>query len=118
MVVSRLLYGIEYVEIFSASDASVSWKAPATREPTVSQATLTVLAASLFAVLAHSLGELSAMCKGVRGVEVLLILSKTTQTFGQRVDDELVCKTDGLNTSEKHISKRSKEDYINLCDDF
>src|SRR5258708_26597125 len=87
---SRSLYGIECVEIFSASDISVSWKAPAMRKPKVSQTTLIVLAAPLLVVQAHSLGELSVMCKGVRGVKVLLILSKKAQTLGHCIDDDLV----------------------------
>jgi hypothetical protein len=72
---------------------------PATRNPKVSLAALTIVPALALAPLAHCLQEQSVMCQETRRVNVLLTLSEKPQTLDYGIDDYLKSKSNHLNRS-------------------
>jgi hypothetical protein len=72
---------------------------PATWNPNVSQATLTIVPALALALLAHCLQELSVMCHETRGVDVLLTLSEKPQTLCYGMDGYLKGESNDLDRS-------------------
>ena len=75
----------------------------------MSSAALTIVFAPTLALLAHPLQEVSAACKGVRGVKILLVLGELPQTFGYCVDNCPIGERDGLQRNQYVISKRTEK---------